>query len=377
MTDILFTRLLLWKKKVISMLFWFLLPILGTYLFITIANTIQEDSRVPIGIVMEDDSDLGHHVLESITESELVQVHETTKKEALYQLEKHELDSVFIIHEGFEQAVNSGMRNKILSSYRTELSIAYSPIKEMIVSLVQEQTGRAKAANFILEMNEQYNGTEPWTLEEIQQKTIQVQIDENLLNTAFTYYGTTNDNVEPTLISWNTWTIWAIFSLLSSLFLFDWVIKEKSLAVSARYTFIHMSKWSYYFKLIILYFLIFLLFDFMALAVFTVLLDEAISLHFIFVLISFRFMLCMLSFSIASFFRKTARYYGISLLMVIVLAILTGAIIPVHQFIPEVPFADVLNPLHAFISGNPTILWSSFSFILVLISLFRKDVTNA
>lgn len=148
MTDILFTRLLLWKKKVISMLFWFLLPILGTYLFITIANTIQEDSRVPIGIVMEDDSDLGHHVLESITESELVQVHETTKKEALYQLEKHELDSVFIIHEGFEQAVNSGMRNKILSSYRTELSIAYSPIKEMIVSLVQEQTGRAKATEF-------------------------------------------------------------------------------------------------------------------------------------------------------------------------------------------------------------------------------------
>lgn len=91
MTDILFTRLLLWKKKVISMLFWFLLPILGTYLFITIANTIQEDSRVPIGIVMEDDSDLGHHVLESITESELVQVHETTKKEALYQLENMSL----------------------------------------------------------------------------------------------------------------------------------------------------------------------------------------------------------------------------------------------------------------------------------------------
>lgn len=86
--------------------------------------------------------------------------------------------------------------------------------------------------NFILEMNEQYNGTEPWTLEEIQQKTIQVQMDENLLNTAFTYYGTTNSNAEPTLISWNTWTIWAIFSLLSSLFLFDWVIKEKSLAVS-------------------------------------------------------------------------------------------------------------------------------------------------
>lgn len=377
MNDILFTRLLLWKKKVMSMLFWLLLPILGTYLFITIANTIQEDSKVPIGIVVEDESELANDLLKSITESELVQVYETTEIEALYQLEKHELDSVFIIHKGYEQAVNSGMRNKILSSYRTELSIAYSPIKEMIVSLVQEETGRAKAANFIIQMNEQFNGTEPWTLEEILKKTIQVQLDENLLNTTFTYYGTTNSEVEPSLISWNTWTIWAIFSLLSSLFLFDWVIKEKSLAVSARYTFINMSKWSYYFKLIILYFLMFLLFDLMALAVFTVGLGETISLHFIFVLISFRFMLCLLSFSIASFFRKTARYYGISLLMAIVLAILTGAIIPVHQFIPEIPFADVINPLHAFISGNPTILWSSISFMLVLISLLRKDVTNA
>lgn len=377
MIDILKTRLLLWKKKLLTMLFWLLLPVLGTYLFISIVNTIQDDSKVPIGIVVEDDSALANNLLQSISNSNLVQVYESNEKEALYKLEKHEVDSVFIIHDEFEVNIKSGLRKNIISSYYTELSFAYTPVKEMIVSLVQEESGRAKATNFILQMNEEYNGSDPWSWEEIQNKVRQVQLNENLLNTAFTYTGTSNSEEQPSLISWNTWTIWAILSLLSSLFLFDWVIKERALTVSARFSFMKVSKWSYYLKLIILYFFIFFLFDLIAIALFTLRLDQSISLRFIFILISFRLMLCMLSFGLASFFRKAFTYYWVSILLVIVLAFLTGAIIPIHQIIPEIPYVNYFNPLQDFINENLTILWGIISFLFLILTLIRKEVTNA
>ncbi len=375
--DILYTRLLLWKKKSISMLVWLLLPIVGTILFITSANAIQEDSKVPVGIVLEEETALANELVDSIIASELVFLHVLSNDRALYELEKHELDSVFIIHEGFEDAVLSGKRNNIISSYRTELSFAYSPIKEMIVSLVQEETGRAKAANYILAMYERYGGTDPWTWDEITEQSKQKQIDENLLNTAFAYSSGKQADDNPSLLSWNAWGIWAILSLLSTLFLSDWIIREKNLAVSTRYTFIKKSLFSYYSQVIILYVLLIFLFDLLAVAAFTIFLDETISLSFVFVILSFRIMLCMLSISIANLFQRISSYYGISIIIVLLLAIISGIVIPISGFIPQHSLMNFINPLHAFISGNMTIMWNEIGLVSITLALLRKEISNA
>ncbi|WP_047985047.1 ABC transporter permease [Ornithinibacillus californiensis] len=377
MMDILYTRLLLWKKKSISMLVWLLLPIVGTILFITSANAIQEDSKVPVGIVLEEETALANELVDSIIASELVFLHVLSNDRALYELEKHELDSVFIIHEGFEDAVLSGKRNNIISSYRTELSFAYSPIKEMIVSLVQEETGRAKAANYILAMYERYGGTDPWTWDEITEQSKQKQIDENLLNTAFAYSSGKQADDNPSLLSWNAWGIWAILSLLSTLFLSDWIIREKNLAVSTRYTFIKKSLFSYYSQVIILYVLLIFLFDLLAVAAFTIFLDETISLSFVFVILSFRIMLCMLSISIANLFQRISSYYGISIIIVLLLAIISGIVIPISGFIPQHSLMNFINPLHAFISGNMTIMWNEIGLVSITLALLRKEISNA
>lgn len=85
----------------------------------------------------------------------------------------------------------------------------------------------------------------------------------------------------------------------------------------------------------------------------------------------------MLSFGLASFFRKAFTYYWVSILLVIVLAFLTGAIIPIHQIIPEIPYVNYFNPLQDFINENLTILWGIISFLFLILTLIRKEVTNA
>ncbi|WP_042146279.1 ABC transporter permease [Paucisalibacillus sp. EB02] len=374
MMDILFTRLLLWKKKAVSMLFWLLLPVVGTSLFITTVSTIEEDSKVPIGIISEDNTELASELINSVEASELVRVSKYSVEQALYELEKHELDSVFVIHDGFEKAILSGKRNNLISSYRTELSFAYSPVKELIVSLVQEESGRAKVANFILNMNEEYKGEDNWTWEEVNEKSKEIQVDENLLNTSFSYSNTNEPVDNPSLLSWDTWGIWAILSLLSALFLSDWIIREKSLAVTNRFSFIKMTRFSYYFKNIVCYFLLFFLFDLISITVFTIYLNEAFSISFLFVIVTFRVMLCLLTFSLAQCFRKTGVFYGFSILITLILAVISGTIIPI---LPQSNMIELLNPLQAFLKGDLTILWNITGIITITMVLIRKETSNA
>src|SRR5690606_38055490 len=125
---------------------------------------------------------------------------------------------------------------------------------------------------------EEYNGKESWTWDEITDKSKEIQIDENLLNTSFSYSNTNEPVESPSLLSWDTWGVWAIFSLLSALFLMDWAIREKSLAVTTRFSFIKTTQFSYYLNNILCYLLLFLLFDLINVVVFTIFLNEPLSI---------------------------------------------------------------------------------------------------
>lgn len=359
------------------MLFWLILPIIGTYLFITTATTIQDDSKIPIGIVTEDDSFLAAQLVKSIQDSPLVHATAFSEEIAINKLEKHELDSVFIIHDGYEDAILDGKRNEVISSFRTELSLAYSPVKEMIVSLVQEESGRSKATHFIQNMSEEYGSTTTWSWDEINEKSKQVQLDENLLNTAFTYSDMDVATEDTSIFSWSTWGLWGILTFLSTLFLSDWVIRERQMSVSIRFSFIKFSRMNLYIKILFLYMLLFFMFDLMALSIFTIFMEETISISFILALVSYRFMVCLLSFVIANCFRKIAPYYGFSFMFTLILAIISGAIIPIQGIVPEQGMVPVLNPLHAFMNGEMTILWTVISLILVIWILVRKETSHA
>ncbi|GGA86398.1 ABC transporter permease [Ornithinibacillus halotolerans] len=372
MINLLYTRLLLWKRRTLNLLIWLLLPTVGTFLFITSATTLQEDARVPIAIVLEEESNLANELLQELVTSEMIHVMEMTEEEAVHELKQHDVDSVFIIEKGFENNILNGRRNNVLTSYRTDLSFAYSPVKEMIVSLVQEKSVRAKAALFL---QREFEGT--LTFEEIVNRSKQIQLEENLLNTDFVYSNTVESTETPSLLNWNTWGIWAVLSLLSTLFLMDWIIRERELAVSTRFSFLKMTRTSYFARTLFLYIGLFFLFDLISIVVFSVFLNESISTRFILELISFRIMVSLLSFGIAQFFKRLSFYYSFSILITLMLLILSGVIVPIEGFIPKQPLLEYLNPLHAFVSGEITIVWLLISLLTVMLAFIRKEIANA
>src|SRR5699024_3436721 len=140
------TRLIHWKNQWPSLVFWLILPILMTSSVLYFANTLQENTNVPIGAVLEENTPLSLQLYESIETSPLVNVYERSERDGLTEVEKHQLDSVFFIHNGFEENIRKGNRNRLITSFRSDESVGYHPVKEIVLSLAQDETSRSKAA---------------------------------------------------------------------------------------------------------------------------------------------------------------------------------------------------------------------------------------
>src|SRR5690625_4719756 len=99
------TRWLLWKRNLISLLFWFLFPFIMTIISLQQINQWQEDAVIPIGFVVLEESDLAQQLYNQLQETPHLHPIRLGEQEALHQLEKHELDSVFILHEDYERNI--------------------------------------------------------------------------------------------------------------------------------------------------------------------------------------------------------------------------------------------------------------------------------
>lgn len=179
MIGIIRARLMRWKKQIISLTFWLFFPCVATSLFIYGTTVIQEDSKVPIGVALEENTNKANDLLESMKENPLLQVYQVSKSEAKQRVEAHELDSAFIIEDGYEQAIIDGKRNRLLTSYLSNLSYAYVPVSETVVSFVQQETGRIKAAHTVMQLSDR------WSRDEIISKAIEIQKEENLLQNIY------------------------------------------------------------------------------------------------------------------------------------------------------------------------------------------------
>ncbi|SET44031.1 ABC-2 type transport system permease protein [Oceanobacillus limi] len=367
MRDVFHTRIIMWKKQWISLLFWLLFPLLATILIITVSNTIQEDSRVPVGIVLEEETPLAMGLYESIQASSLVHINKATEEDALHLLTKHELDSVFIVHEGYEEQIQNGSRSNLITSYQTERSFAYAPVKEMIISLVQQETGRSKAAQTVQAMDEEQN----WSSEAIINKSKEIQAKENLLNTSFQYLGANTFVEDEDKISWNPWTIWAVLSFLSTFLIMDWVIKEKSTSVLTRFYFTKVGFQKYAIHNLFLYTILMFLFDFISLMVFYFYLDSKAN---ILVLISYRVMISLLAFLFVLLFRNVYVSYCVTFAITSIIAIASGMFLPSQS---QIDWLGTINPLQQFLSGEITVLWLLICISMVILWYFRKEHSNA
>ncbi|RLL47913.1 ABC transporter permease [Oceanobacillus piezotolerans] len=366
MISIIRTRLIHWKKQPFSLLFWLILPILATLAIQYFTSAIQEDSKVPVGIVLEEDTELAMNLYLAIKENPLIRVYDVTEEEARRKVLSHKLDSAFVIEEGYEENVKKGSRNQIITSYKSDLSFAYTPVSQTIISLVQEDTGRSKAAYTVINLDNERS----WTWEEIIQTANEIQKEENLLHTTFSY-ASSEEKKENQIRLWNSWGVWAIFSVLSALMLADWVIKEKRSSIKPRFPFIRFTyKW-YYMGNLVPYTVLFLLIDLTAVMLFNLLLSETITSKLLLSMLSFRMMLQMGTFLFAYCFRNLYFYYILSFVLTLFVILISGVIIPMNSS------WDVINPLNAFINQEVISGYLMLFTVLLIIWLMKGEKRNA
>ncbi|SFB24490.1 ABC-2 type transport system permease protein [Lentibacillus halodurans] len=372
MKQIMATRFMHWKKQWVSIIFWLLFPILATTGITAITETLQDDTKVPVGIVMEEQTAASEELVQDIKSTPFIRAEILSENQSLHDLEKHELDSVFVIHEGFEENVQRDHRDRLITSFQSDLSFAYSAVKEMILSYVQQETGRSKAAFVVQELEQQHNGNTGWTYEEITAKSKEIQQDENLLDTAFSFDDTVMEaNQTPPLFP--IWGLWSICTLLSTMLVFDWVIKEKRSKAILRLAFSRWSLKSYLLQNFMLYSVVLFLVDLVTVSIFLFMFGEWIS---VVSLIVYRLFINMAAFLFAHLFRNTLLYYTVSFALVLIVGISSGAVLPAAS-IDSPAWFDFVNPLAPLLSGEYVNLWSVMIMVLAVFWLVRKERFHA
>lgn len=377
MKDILQTRLIHWKKQWLHLLFWLIFPIITTIMIITATNAIQDETKVPVGIVLGENTPLAENLFESIKENPLIRVYELTEPEAIDQLNKHELDSVFVIKKGYEDKINRGSRDRLIIGYQSDLSFAYMPVKETILSYVQQDAARLKAIFVINQLSQQFAEQQLWTSAEILDKSKQIQVDQQLLHTSFSFFNKNTEDNGNEFTLFNTWNIWALFSLLATFLLFDWSIKERRPHIKPRFTFMKMSFKSYLVKNLLLYVGLLFFFDIIAIFSFNYFLDEPITLSLFGVIFSYRLLISLGAFLLALLINNLFLFYGSAFLITLIIAVGSGALIPIDGLLKRFPWLEWSNPLDAFLAMEYINFWL-FGFIILIIGWYvRKEKHHA
>src|SRR5690625_1466219 len=156
MKGIIRTRLIHWKKHWFNLLFWALFPIFATLIIISITNSIQDDARIPVGIVLEKETPLALELYQSIEDTQFMRVYRLDESTAIDHVAQHECDGVVVIDKDYDHKVRKESRNQLIPSYQADLSFAFTRVFEMISSYAQHEFGRAKSAYIVEPLREQF-----------------------------------------------------------------------------------------------------------------------------------------------------------------------------------------------------------------------------
>src|SRR5690625_3060624 len=129
------------------------------------------------------------------------------------------------------------------------------------MSFVQEHAVRAKAAIAVEGLIEDYNSSLSPTMADIIKKSKDVQDNQEFLTTSFTLNGDSHDDDANDSLFVKPWNIWALNTLLTTLFMFDWVIKEKRSVLQPRFGLMRRSFKQYLLHNLAFYTVLLFIFD--------------------------------------------------------------------------------------------------------------------
>lgn len=371
------TRLLFWRRHWLSLLFWLVFPFFVTWFLLVQFATLQADTKVPVGIVLEEDTALVQDVVASLEDTPHIRPIILSEKEALNQLQKHELDSVFIFRNRYEESIERGSRNQLVKSYQSDMSFAYTPLRETVISYVQQDYSRAKAAFVVQRMGEAYGVEDIWSFDELITRSKEIVQEQKLLEVDFSFANDVSPNGEESSSLLKTWQVWALFSMLATFMVFDWVIKEKHSAVVPRFTFGRYSLKQYLVLNMMLYTGLLFIVDLLTMLLFKLVLHEAITMKLVFTLLSYRLLLTMCIFVFSNWFKSTYMFYTMAFVIVLFVTLMSGALIPVEGIKVKFAWFNYINPLEVFLTSTYLSVWHVVGLVLLGLWYVWKGESDA
>ncbi|MFC5604546.1 ABC transporter permease [Sporosarcina koreensis] len=345
------------KKEWKTSLCWLLTPILLTVFVMKTFGALQEDAKVPIGLIVVDSSSLATQLAHEIERNEMLSVRYMELDDALHKLKQHELDSVFVIRDGYEESVLANRRNGLIEAYSSNRSFAYPAISETIMSLAQQDMSRSKAAGVIRQLFREYGMEDEWNYDEIIRKSVEKQQNESLLHTSFSYGEQAVKSDEKPLELLNSRAVWAFFTIIAAFFLFDWMIKESRPSMQVRWLYTSISFKFHAVRMLGLYCFLTILSDVVTLTVFHYVLQEPVTLAFILPLLTFRVTLNLFAFLLAIVYRQLFMFYMTGIAIALLLTVTGGAILPLDALSKRAQWVEVISPVRALMTTTIPVVW--------------------
>lgn len=354
MKALLVTRWLHWKKHGVSLLFWLFFPLVASVIIVTGVGQVQHDARIPIGIVNLSESEEAAALVEALDETSLLKVHQLDEMTAKQRLRRHDLDSVFVISEDYGKALRQGDRDELLVGYRTGQSLAYVPVKEVVLSHVQQMFDRAKTVQVLQALAADFSSEGNWSRAEIIQTSKNIQHRENLLQTSLHFAGEGKSSTGEK--GWlELWAVWACLQMLATFLMFDWVVREQQAGVGMRFAFMKVAYKHYLLGHLLLYVLLGLCVDVLTLSVFWLGFSESVPLGS---LVVYQLFLSTGAFLLAQCFRRPFVFHMTVFALVLLVAVGSGAILPLPGMADMGVWGRWLAPLAPFLTGGYLNAWT-------------------
>lgn len=366
-------RLIFIKKEWMSYLFWLILPVIATWFIITQFMWVQSDAQVPVGVVVKDDSHLAADLIKSIKQTPYLRPVKLTEKTALNELEKHELDSVFLIPTDYGEKLKKGMRKQLVKSFYSNLSFAYTPVRETILSYVQRDYIRYQTIQTLQQLHKDYQVEHEWSDQELLARSKEIEDEQELLDVNFTMNQQSKSKKSSSSSPIDPIYIWALFAMLTTFMLLDWIVKERKSSASLRFAFLKTSFKQYLIANLFLYTLLMFLFDIISIILWGVLYDVVVSWQLVLSVLLYRIMLNSVICCIGLLFRSVYMYYVVSFIIVLFVAIGSGIIVPVDRLSLNV-FLQYIHPLNIFLFDQKINFWiiGSVSYLMIWYMRGRK-----
>lgn len=370
MTDMIYARWLLIKRRLPKILIWLTLPLFLTLAAAAVFNNTSDDFRVPVAVIVHEQSAEADYFAEGLAGSEFmdVEVFDDTESQAvLRELEQYQLDSVFILPEDYEEKVRDVKRRNLIETYFTDRSIYYEPAKELAASVIQERMGAYGTVDFVMNMQEEMLAENEVSGEEIAAERERIETGTNLVQQVFYFHGERTDTEGQTGL--NPWAVWAYITLIITIFTFDFVTRETVGGAGVRFTFMKYSYKSFMILTFVLMTGLMLVIDGITWMIISDKLSADISLLS---LVMYRIVVNSIAFLLASAVSTPVKLYQLAIAVTMTVLVLHVAM-PVIISVTGIHVISALHPVRIFTENNLNIPWLIILILLMFVWMWRDS----